>query len=179
MLLRASYFAVAIVVDRCWRCRETRARGLAGVGFFWCGRRVRAGPWATMRPPPFAAFGAEVDDPVGLLDDVEVVLDDEHGVAEIGPGRCKTSRSFSHVVEVQAGGGLVKYVERPACSGVFESSRASLMRCASPPERVVADLAEGDVAEADFDERCKLLLNLRNIFKELQRVGRREIEGHR
>jgi len=32
----------------------------------------------------FAAFGAQVDDPVGLLDYVEVVLDDEDGVAEIG-----------------------------------------------------------------------------------------------
>src|ERR1700686_3184232 len=32
----------------------------------------------------FAAFGAEVDDPVGLLYYVEVVLDDEDGVAEVG-----------------------------------------------------------------------------------------------
>ena len=30
-----------------------------------------------------AALGAEVDDPVGGLDDVEVVLDDEHGVAAV------------------------------------------------------------------------------------------------
>jgi hypothetical protein len=29
-----------------------------------------------------AAFGAEVDDPVGLFDDVEVMLNDEHGVAK-------------------------------------------------------------------------------------------------
>ena len=30
-----------------------------------------------------AGFGAEVDDPVGALDDVEVVLDDDEGVALI------------------------------------------------------------------------------------------------
>ena len=34
----------------------------------------------------FAAFGAEIDDPVGLFDDVEMVLDDEDGVAESRPG---------------------------------------------------------------------------------------------
>ena len=32
-----------------------------------------------------AAFRAEVDDPVGRLDDVEVVLDDDHGLAAIDP----------------------------------------------------------------------------------------------
>ncbi len=31
-----------------------------------------------------AAFGAEVEDPVGGFDDVGVVLDDEDGVAEVG-----------------------------------------------------------------------------------------------
>jgi len=31
----------------------------------------------------FAAFGAEVDDPIGGLDDVGVVFDDEDGVAEV------------------------------------------------------------------------------------------------
>ena len=30
----------------------------------------------------FAAFWAEVDDPVGLFDDVEIVLDDEDRIAE-------------------------------------------------------------------------------------------------
>jgi hypothetical protein len=46
-----------------------------------------------------AAFGAEVDDPVGLLDDVEVVLNDEHGVAKIDQA-LENVEKFSHVVEV-------------------------------------------------------------------------------
>ncbi len=33
-----------------------------------------------------AALGAEVDDPVGRLDDVQVVLDDDDGVAVGGAG---------------------------------------------------------------------------------------------
>ena len=40
-------------------------------------------PCATMRPPPVAALGPEVDDVVGRLDDVEVVLDDHDRVALI------------------------------------------------------------------------------------------------
>ena len=33
-------------------------------------------------PARSAAAGAEVDDPVGELDDVEIVLDDDDGVAD-------------------------------------------------------------------------------------------------
>ena len=41
-----------------------------------------------------AALGAEVDEPVGLLDHVEVVLDHEH-VLPPSTSRCSTSSSFS------------------------------------------------------------------------------------
>ena len=57
-----------------------------------------------------AAFGAEVDDVVGGLDDVEIVLDDEQGAAafdELAEG----GEEFLHVVEVEAGGGFVEDVE--------------------------------------------------------------------
>src|ERR1700744_5527105 len=58
----------------------------------------------------FAAFGTEIDDPVGLLDDVEMVLDDEHGVAKRYQS-LKYVEQFSHVVEVKAGRRLVENVE--------------------------------------------------------------------
>src|ERR1022692_2503204 len=60
-----------------------------------------------------AAFGAEVDDVVGGLDDVEIVLDDEEGAAafdEFAEG----GEEFLHVVEVESGGGLVEDVEGAA-----------------------------------------------------------------
>jgi hypothetical protein len=44
---------------------------------------------------------------------------------------------LAHVVEVQAGGRLVEDVER-AAGGARDSSLASLTRCASPPDSVVA-----------------------------------------
>ena len=54
----------------------------------------------------FAAFGAEVKDPVGVADYVEIVLDDDDGVAEVGES-VKDFEELADVVEVEAGGGLV------------------------------------------------------------------------
>src|SRR5262245_41679660 len=62
---------------------------------------------------PRASFGAEVDDPVGGLDDVEVVLDHDHGVAGVDEAG-EDVEELADVVEVEAGGGLVEDVERPA-----------------------------------------------------------------
>ena len=61
----------------------------------------------------FAAFGAEVDDPVGVADDVEVVFDDDDGVTEVS----KTVEDFEEladVVEVEASGGLVEEIKGAA-----------------------------------------------------------------
>ena len=106
-----------------------------------------------------AAFGAHVDDPVGGLDDVEIVLDDEQRAAafdEFAEG----GEEFLYVVEVEAGGGLVEDVEGARagalrrrcladsvcvrCGWTMERAvrarcEASLTRWASPPESVVAD----------------------------------------
>ena len=57
-----------------------------------------------------AAFGAEVDDPVGGLDDVEIVLDDEQRAAAVDE-LAEGGEELLHVVEVEAGGGLVEDVE--------------------------------------------------------------------
>ena len=58
-----------------------------------------------------AAFGAEINDPVGLLDHVEVVLDDQDGIAKIGEP-IQDVEQFLHVVKVQACGGFVEDIER-------------------------------------------------------------------
>ena len=85
----------------------------------------------------FAALGAEVDDPVGRLDHVEVVLDHDDRVAQVDQP-LQHVEQLAHVVEVQPRRRLVQDVERPA-GRAARSSFASLMRCASPPESVVAD----------------------------------------
>src|SRR6266446_5424766 len=72
---------VAIVVTIV-RHAEDAGEDLAGVGFFCAGDEFG---WALRHnaAASLAAFGAKINDPVGLLDDVEMVLDDEHGVAKI------------------------------------------------------------------------------------------------
>ena len=60
-----------------------------------------------------ATLGTHVDDPVRHLDDVEVVLDDEHGVALVDE-LVQHVHQHLDVFEVEAGGRLIKHVERLA-----------------------------------------------------------------
>src|SRR5579872_3594917 len=53
-----------------------------------------------------AAFGAEVDDPVGGLDDFEVVLDDEDRIARLDQ-RVQHFQQLLDIGEMQPGGRLV------------------------------------------------------------------------
>src|SRR6185437_8121427 len=52
-----------------------------------------------------AAFRAEIDDPVGGLDDLEVVLDDEHRVPGLHE-RVKHLQELADILEMEAGGWL-------------------------------------------------------------------------
>src|SRR3954469_19851007 len=52
-----------------------------------------------------AALGTEIDDVVGGLDHVEIVLDDEHGVAAVHEAM-QHIEQHAHVLEVETGGGL-------------------------------------------------------------------------
>ena len=68
-------------------------------------------PWAITPPAAVAALGPEVDDPVGGLDHVEVVLDHHHRVAVVAQAVQHLEQQVD-VVEVQARGGLVEDEER-------------------------------------------------------------------
>ena len=60
-----------------------------------------------------AAFGAEVDHPVGGLDHFEIVLDHDHRIA-LRHQLVQHFQQLLDVVEMQAGGRLVQDVERAA-----------------------------------------------------------------
>ena len=64
-------------------------------------------------PTAVTALGAEVDQPVGCFDHVEVVLDDDHGVAVVAQ-LVEHAQQEGDVGEMQAGGRLVEDVERAA-----------------------------------------------------------------
>ena len=66
-----------------------------------------------------AAFGAEVDDPVGGLDDVEIMLDHDHAVALLDEA-VEDFEELADIVEMEAGGGFVEDVERVAGGAAAE-----------------------------------------------------------
>ena len=69
-----------------------------------------------------AALGAEVDDAVGGLDHVEVVLDHHHGVALVHQPLQHLEQPL-HVREVQPRGGLVEDVERASGGDLGQLAR--------------------------------------------------------
>ena len=66
-----------------------------------------------------AAFGTEVDDPVGRLDDIEVVLDDDHRVALLDEF-AEHLEQLAHVFEVQPRGRLVEHVDAAPVRSALE-----------------------------------------------------------
>src|SRR5690606_28150444 len=79
----------------------------------WFGHDVVDGAGDDEFAAAVAAFGAEVEDPVGGLDHLQIVLDDDHGVALVDE-LVEDFEELGDVVEVEAGGGLVEDVERAA-----------------------------------------------------------------
>ncbi len=121
-----------------------------------------------------AALGAEVDDPVGGLDHVEVVLDHDHGVAGVDEAVEHLEQPL-HVGEVQAGRGLVEDVERAPGRDLRELGREldALGLAAGERRR---GLAEPDVAEPDLVERLQAPADLRDVLEERQRLLDRHVE---
>src|SRR5271156_3471013 len=60
---------------------QSASENLSGVGFFHARHLLRRS-LRDNTPAFFAAFGPEVNNPVGLLDDIEMVLDDQDGISE-------------------------------------------------------------------------------------------------
>ena len=95
-------------------------------------------PATTTSPPAVAAVRAQVDHPVGRLDHVEVVLDDQQACAPPAssvatpPAASRCRRSAA------------RWSARRGCRACARRSAATrcdaiLIRCASPPDSVVAD----------------------------------------
>jgi hypothetical protein len=117
-------------------------------------RQVAAGVAGDPIAPSPTIGRAEVDQPVGGLDDVEVVLDDHDGVAVVAQAVQHLEQHLD-VLEVQAGGRLVEDVERAAgvALGQFQRQLDALRLAAR--ERG-GDWPSSDVAEADVDQGLEL-----------------------
>src|SRR6202035_3170883 len=88
---------------------QQRAEVLAGVAGFDFGD-VFGGAGGDDVAAAGAAVGAEVDNPVGGFDDVEVVLDDDDGVPAVDQP-AQHPEQFADVLEMQPGGRLIQHVD--------------------------------------------------------------------
>ena len=117
----------------------------------------------------FAAAGAEVDDVVGRLDDVGVVLDDDDGGALVHQG-VEHADELAHLVHVQAGGGLVQDVERTG-QVAFAELAGDLDALGLAAGQGGGGLAEPDVFQADLGEHVELAHERRMVGEELARLA--------
>src|SRR5277367_1601395 len=152
---------------------QRAGENLAGVGFFRA-RNLFGGPLRDDAAAFFAAFGAKINDPVRLFDDVEIMFDDQDGVAESDEA-VEHVEKFFDVVKMQAGGGLVEDVERATglALGKFTREFGALSFAAGDGG---GGLSELHVAEADVHQSLQLHLNRRNIFQNFESFFDGQIE---
>src|SRR3984957_17618295 len=111
-----------------------------------------------------AAVGAEVDDVVGGLDDVEVVLDDDDAVPAVHE-RDQAAQQLADVFEVQPGGGLVQDVDGPAGGAALQfGGELDPLRFAAGQGG--GGLAQADISQADVGEGLEVAVDGRDRLKE-------------
>src|SRR5208337_3734630 len=87
-------------------------------------------------------------------------------------------KQLAHIVEMQAGGGLVEKVESAPCLAFaqFAGELHALGFAAGQSGRALAQL---HVTEADIDQGLQLLANVRYVFKDRQSVLDGEVQDIR
>ena len=146
-------------LPRGWLAAQPRARGAARAGGDLLGRALCDD--AAAHPP---AAGPQVDHMVGGADDVQVVLDDEHGVALLRQAAQQRDQS-QRVAGVQADGRLVQHDEQAGHAGVQRRAQAQPLRLAAR-ERVRRPRGR-QIAESQAR-------NARNLGVQVGQIGRDE-----
>src|SRR4029077_2835357 len=106
----------------------------------------------------------KVDDPVGCLDAVEIVLDHVYGIALVGEA-VEDLKKLANVLEVEAGRRLIEDVERLAGGGAQYLLRQLAARPLAAAERR-RRLANLDVTKADFLQHFHLVANAGDRLEE-------------
>ena len=119
--------------------KTSRVRGVASGDLLW--RSGRDDP-----PALIAGFRAEIDKPVGALDDLHVVLDDDKAVAVVDEA-VEHSKQPGDIVEVQTRGGFIENEQRARLAPFGEMSGQLEALGFSAAQRVDG-LAKAKVIEA-------------------------------
>lgn len=122
--------------------------------------------------PLLTTFRTHVDDPVRGLDDVQIVFNDDDGVAMVAQPVEHAEQLFN-IVEVQTGGGFVKDVERIAgvAFGQFAGQFDSLGLAAGQGRGI---LAEGDIRQTDVHQRLEFAPERGDSVEKAQSIFDRE-----
>ena len=121
-----------------------------------------------------ACLRTQVDDPVGRLDHVEVVLDHDHGIAEVGQAM-EHVEELADIVEVEPGGRFVKDVQGFARIGPCElGGQLHALGLAAGKRR--RRLTEREVAQPDVVERLEDLADPRHVREQFERSGDRHVQ---
>ena len=111
----------------------------------------------------------EVDQPIGVLDQIEVVLDQYDGIAGVHKPM-QHVHELRAVVERKPGSRLIEYVERAARRPFRQFGRQlDSLGLAAAQRR--CRLAEPDVAEADVDQRIQLVANAGDVLEQARGLG--------
>ena len=137
-----------------------RGEGFAGFGFAF--GELFGGAGEGDLSPFGAGVGADLDDVVGVFNDVELVFDDEEGVAGVGEAMEDAEEDFD-VSEVKSGGRLVEDEEGvDAAFGVGEEL-AEFEALGFASGEGVEWLAEAEVAESSVDEGAEGVLGFGDV----------------
>src|SRR5205807_1088569 len=113
-----------------------------------------------------AAFGSKVDQKVGALNDVQVVLDDDYSVAEANQP-LQHVEQLAHISEMEPSGWFVKNVNSSS-RGAFGKFFRQLDALSFAARKCRCRLAQFDVTQTDVEQRLKFLLDLRNVLQQRQ-----------
>ena len=146
---------------------------LAGVGRRAGGHGLRR-PGADQGAAAGAALRSQVDEPVGGLDHVQVVLDDQHRVSGVHQP-LQNLQQLLHIVGVQARGGLVQDIEG-AARGPAGQLRGQLHPLGLAAGQGGGGLAQLHIAQAHVAQGAELFGDFRHRGEELQGLLRRHVQ---
>jgi len=147
---------------------------LAGVALFDAGDFL-GGAGGDQATAAGAAFGSQIDHPIGGLDDLQVVLDDDHGVAQLHQS-VQEAQQFADVIEMETRRRLVQQIE--------SASRRALAKLASQLDTLRLTSRQGggglpqvDIPQPHLIERRENSFDRWDIAKRLPRLLDRQIEN--
>ena len=123
---------------------------------------------------PVTALRPEVDQPVGSLYHIEVVLDDDHRIALFDQA-VEHPEQLADIFEMQAGGRFVENVQRPA-GRTFRQLGRQFYPLSLAPRKGRGRLAKSYVPETDVYQGLHVARNDRLVGKVLGRLLAGQVE---